>query len=244
MNKPLRLGVNIDHIATLRQARRTPYPDLLDAVQITRGAGADCITLHLREDRRHIQDADVEAIGRLPTTPMNLEMAATGEMVGIAKKVRPKYCCIVPERREELTTEGGLDVGACKRALVEICGELRQHGIRVSLFVEPEMHIIDLAAELGVPTVELHTGIYANAPDPDTRVRCLEQIKKAAQYGVERGLQVNAGHGLDYDNVIEIARIPEIAELNIGHSIVSRAIFVGLKAAVGQMKALMSKARQ
>ncbi len=238
----IRLGVNIDHVATLRQARGTSYPEPAEAVRIAEHAGADSITVHLREDRRHIQDADLDAIKAVMQTHMNLEMAVTDEMVGIARRVRPRDCCLVPEKREELTTEGGLDVAARKSRVESACRQLAADGIRVSLFIDPEREQLDAAAAVGAPVVELHTGGYADA-DGGERLAELERIVEAARYGTELGLVINAGHGLNYDNVGEIARIPEIVELNIGHAIVSRAVFDGLGAAVTEMKRLMLAAR-
>lgn len=239
----LLLGVNIDHIATLRQARGTPYPDLVEAVRIVEQAGADSITLHLREDRRHIQDADVRILRRAITTAMNLEMAAIDEMVGIALEVRPEECCIVPERREELTTEGGLDVLGQEVRLRTVCTALSQAGILVSLFVEPDPAHLDAAVRIGAPVVELHTGAYADASGED-RERLLAQIRRAAGHGRAIGLTVNAGHGLDYANVAAVAGIPELHTLNIGHSIVCRAVFDGLGPSVSGMRRLMDAARR
>ncbi|MFP4684224.1 MAG: pyridoxine 5'-phosphate synthase [Ectothiorhodospira sp.] len=239
----LRLGVNIDHLATIRQARGTPYPDLREAVRRVEAAGADGITLHLREDRRHIQDADVRGLRPLLRTAMNLEMAPTAEMHAIALEVRPEACCLVPERREELTTEGGLDVLGNEARLKAYCAELVRAGIQVSLFVEPETTHLDAALRIGAPVVELHTGAYANAADPQARAALLEQIRIAARYGHARGLVVNAGHGLDYDNVGPVAAIPELHELNIGHAIVARALFDGIGPAVAEMRARMDAAR-
>lgn len=240
---PLRLGVNIDHLATIRQARGTPYPDLREAVRRVEDAGADMITLHLREDRRHIQDADVYGLRPLLRTGMNLEMAPTAEMHAIALEVRPEACCLVPERREELTTEGGLDVLGQEAHLKAFCAELVRAGIQVSLFVEPEQAHLDAARRIGAPVVELHTGAYANATDAKTRHALLEKIRDAARYGRAQGLVVNAGHGLDYDNVGPVAAIPELHELNIGHAIVARALFDGIGAAVAEMRARMDAAR-
>ncbi len=238
----IRLGVNIDHVATLRQARGTSYPEPAEAVRIAEQAGADSITVHLREDRRHIQDADLDAIKAVMQTHMNLEMAVTDEMIGIARRVRPRDCCLVPEKRAELTTEGGLDVAGQQSRVESACRQLAADGIRVSLFIDPEREQLDAAAAVGAPVVELHTGGYADA-DGGERPGELQRIVEAARYGRELGLVVNAGHGLNYDNVGEIARIPEIVELNIGHAIVSRAVFDGLGAAVAEMKRLMLAAR-
>ncbi len=240
----LRLGVNIDHIATIRQARGTPYPDLVEAVRIVEEAGADIITLHLREDRRHIQDRDVEMLRERITTGMNLEMAATEEMQAIALRIRPEACCIVPERREELTTEGGLDVLGQEARLKAFCAPLLAAGIEVSLFVEPDLAHLDAALRIGAPVVELHTGAYASAaPGPDREAH-LERIVAAAAHGHARGLVVNAGHGLDYENVLPIAAIPVMNELNIGHAIVARALFTGIGEAVRAMRAAMDRARR
>jgi pyridoxine 5-phosphate synthase len=238
----LLLGVNIDHVATLRQARGTDYPSPLDAALAAEAAGADYITLHLREDRRHIQDADVEKIRAGIATRMNLESALTPAMIAIAVRVRPHDVCLVPERREEVTTEGGLDVAGNPARVAQACRELTAAGIRVSLFIDPEPAQIDAARDAGAPVIELHTGRYADAP-AGARDDELGKIARAAQYAAGRGLHVNAGHGLNYDNVQPVARLPDIRELNIGHSIVARAVFTGLPAAVREMKALMASAR-
>ena len=243
MDQSILLGVNIDHVATIRQARGTRYPDPVYAALMAEQAGADCITLHLREDRRHIQDRDLRAMKDVLQTRMNLEMAVTEEMLGIALEVRPRDCCLVPERREELTTEGGLDVRAQLDRVAAACARLAEGGIRVSLFIDPERAQLEAAREAGAPVVELHTGAYADAGDEPTRARELNRIRRAAAAGAELGLQVNAGHGLHYHNVQPVVRIPEIRELNIGHAIVSRAIFDGLSTAVIEMKRLMSEAR-
>jgi pyridoxine 5-phosphate synthase len=232
----MKLGVNIDHIATIRQARLTPYPDLAEAVRIIEGAGADGITLHLREDRRHIQDSDLYTLKDVIHSKMNLEMAATEEMVAIALDIKPEDCCIVPEKREELTTEGGLDVASNLNWIRECCGRLRAADIDVSLFIEPSEEQIDAAAESGANVIELHTGTYANHPGSP---EYYDQIVSAVRYGRERGLIVNAGHGLDYENVRVIAELTDIHELNIGHSIVARALFVGIEKAVREMKQLI-----
>ncbi len=238
----LHLGVNIDHVATLRQARGTPYPEPARAVVLAEEAGADSITVHLREDRRHIQDADLVAIRRVMRTHMNLEMAVTPEMLGIAADARPSDCCFVPERREELTTEGGLDVASQTDKIGDACARLAEAGIRVSLFIDPEPAQLEAAVAAGAPVVELHTGRYADAGDAD-RAAELRRIVDAARYGSELGLTIHAGHGLHYDNVAAIARIPEIVELNIGHAIVAQAVFDGLSTAVREMKRLMTEAR-
>lgn len=240
--RPIHLGVNIDHVATLRQARGTPYPRPADAVVVAERAGADSITVHLREDRRHIQDADLPAIAAVMQTHMNLELAVTDEMLGIACEFAPSDCCLVPERREELTTEGGLDAAGQLQRVRDACARLQAAGIRVSLFIDPEERQLEAAVACGAPVVELHTGAYADA-DAARRVVELKRIAEAAAIGDRLGLVINAGHGLNYDNVGEIAAIPEIVELNIGHSIVSRAVFDGLAVAVAEMKRLMTEAR-
>jgi len=236
------LGVNIDHVATLRQVRGTAYPNPVEAALAAEAAGADYITLHLREDRRHIQDRDVEALRAALRTHMNLESAVTPAMIEVALRVKPQDVCLVPERRAELTTEGGLDVARNLERVAQACRDLGGAGIRVSLFIDPEREQIAAAREAGAPVVELHTGRYADAP-PRERDAELEKIAAAARYAAGQGLYVNAGHGLNYDNVQPIARLPEIRELNIGHAIVARALFVGLPGAVREMKALMASAR-
>ncbi len=243
MSEELKLGVNIDHLATIRQARGTTYPDLAEAVAIIESAGADGITLHLREDRRHIQDRDVVDLHPLIRTRMNLEMAATDEMVAIATSIKPRDCCLVPERREELTTEGGLDVAAQVVRLTGVCRELRAAGIRVSLFIEPDSTQIEAAKAVGAPVVELHTGRYANA-DVHGQASESMRLQEAARFAHGLGLQVNAGHGLDYGNVVAIAGIQELVELNIGHSIVARALFDGLWQAVTSMRLAMRTGRR
>jgi pyridoxine 5-phosphate synthase len=239
----IKLGVNIDHVATLRQARGTDYPAPADAVAIAERAGADSITVHLREDRRHIQDSDLDAIQKVMQTHMNLEMAVIDEMLGIACRVKPSDVCLVPEKREELTTEGGLDVAGQLHRIKDACAQLGEAGIRVSLFIDPDKTQLDAAVGAGAPVVELHTGAYAEATAGE-QSRELERIVDAARYGHGLGLIVNAGHGLHYDNVAAIARIPEIVELNIGHAIVSRAVFDGFAEAVSEMKRRMTDARQ
>jgi pyridoxine 5-phosphate synthase len=234
------LGVNIDHVATLRQARGTVYPSVIQAALLAEQAGADAITIHLREDRRHIQDRDVELLAEVITTRMNLELAVTDEMLAIASRVRPADACLVPERREELTTEGGLDVLASKARVGDACRRLAEAGIRVSLFIDPEAAQIDAAADCGAPVIELHTGCYAEARGID-QARELERIQKAVDHARARGLVVNAGHGLNYHNVRPIAAMADIAELNIGHAIIARAVFVGLETAVSEMKRLMQR---
>ncbi len=238
----VRLGVNLDHVATIRQARRTSYPDLMQAIQISEQAGADGITMHLREDRRHIQTEDVCAAREQISTSMNLEMAATDEMLAIALQIRPNYCCIVPERREELTTEGGLDLMRHRSRLTDMCRQLAASDVKVSLFIEASEAMIDVTTEIGAPVVELHTGVYADASGQD-QARELERLRRVAAYAAEAGLCVNAGHGLHYDSVGRIAAIPQIEELNIGHAIVARALFVGLSKAVREMKGAMNAGR-
>jgi pyridoxine 5-phosphate synthase len=238
----LHLGVNIDHVATLRQARGTTYPEPAVAARIAEAAGADSITVHLREDRRHIQDSDLVAIQEIMTTHMNLEMAVTGEMVEIALKIRPRDCCLVPESREEVTTEGGLDVLAHRRAVRAACSKLANAGIRVALFIDPDRRQLDAAVETAAPVVELHTGAYADASGSQQQ-RELQRIQDAVSYGQQAGLIVHAGHGLNYDNVGPVAALAGIRELNIGHAIIARAVFEGLDAAVRKMKQLMSAAR-
>ena len=241
---PILLGVNIDHVATLRQSRGTRYPEPLQAALLAEQAGADGITLHLREDRRHIQERDVEMLSGMLQTRMNLEMAVTEEMLAIACRIRPADCCLVPERREELTTEGGLDAAGQKDRIREACARLAGAGVRVSLFIDAEPEQVAAAADVGAPVIELHTGHYADAPDEAARARELQRIVQAVEQGHELGLQVNAGHGLHYHNVSEIAAIPGVRELNIGHAIIARAIFTGLEEAVREMKRLMTEARR
>ncbi len=235
------LGVNIDHIATVRQARGTVYPEPAQAALVAEQAGADSITLHLREDRRHIQDRDVEIISDMLQTHMNLEMAATEEMLKIATKIRPHDCCIVPEKREELTTEGGLDVLSNIEYLKNYCATLEQAGIRTSLFIDADLKQLDAAKDAGASVIEIHTGHYADAASIDEKNRELVRISTAVKHGIDIGLQVNAGHGLDYHNVKAIAEIDGIIELNIGHSIIARALFSGLAKAVSDMKTLLVK---
>ena len=238
----IHLGVNIDHIATIRQARGTPYPRPCDAVVMAETAGADSITVHLREDRRHIQDRDLEEIQAVMRTHMNLECAVTEQMLDIAVRTGPRDCCLVPEKREELTTEGGLDVASQQDKVSEACAQLSESGIRVSLFIDPEPAQLDAAIAVGAPVVELHTGSFADA-EGDAQQTELARIVEAARYGDELGLVVNAGHGLHYQNVQQIAAIPQIVELNIGHAIIARAVFDGMTAAVSDMKRLMLEAR-
>jgi pyridoxine 5-phosphate synthase len=235
----MQLGVNIDHIATVRQARGTVYPDPVQAALLCEQAGADSITLHLREDRRHIQDRDVISLRQQLTTRMNLEMAVTDEMLAFAGRVRPADCCLVPERREELTTEGGLDVAGQLPRIREACARLADAGVRVSLFIDAIPAQIEAAADTGAPCIEIHTGHFADAQDVKQQAAELKRIVAAVQQGVAAGLTVHAGHGLHYENVGQIASIPEIRELNIGHAIVARALFAGLPAAVAEMKRLM-----
>lgn len=230
-----KLGVNIDHVATLRQARRSIEPDPISVIPIVELAGADSITMHLREDRRHIQDRDVYLAKQIIKTSLNLEMSINDEIVKIALDVVPNEVCIVPERREEITTEGGLDIKPIKSRLIEVIKVLKSKGVIVSLFIEPEVEDIDLAKEVGADYVELHTGKYSNAVG-DNLILELEKIRKAAEYAHSIGLGVNAGHGLNYKNTYDIALIPEIETLNIGHSIISRAIYVGIRQAVIEMK--------
>lgn len=237
------LGVNIDHVATLRQARGTTYPDPVNAALICEQAGAEGITLHLREDRRHIQDEDVRRMRPVLTTHMNLEMAVTDEMVTIAKEIQPQHVCFVPEKRQEVTTEGGLDVIGHFEDVKKATQELTAIGCDVSLFIDADFAQIDAAVACGAPTIELHTGAYADAATPEAQQVELERIIKGAEYAASKGLVVNAGHGLNLDNVTPIAAIPQIHELNIGHSIIADAVFVGLAQAVQQMKAAIKAAR-
>ena len=238
------LGVNIDHVATLRQARGTRYPDPVQAAIESEQAGADSITLHLREDRRHIQERDVELLAGILQTRMNLEMAVTGEMLDIACRIAPADCCLVPERREELTTEGGLDVAAQPARMRDACARLAESGIRVSLFIDADARQVEAAREAGAPCIEIHTGHFADAGNGPTREAELQRIVQAAELGEQIGLQVNAGHGLHYHNVQTIAAIPQLRELNIGHAIIARALFTGLGEAVREMKRLMLEARR
>ena len=236
------LGVNIDHIATLREARKTRYPSPVEAALAAETAGADSITLHLREDRRHIQDEDVAVLRQVLKTKMNLEMAVTDEMLSIACMTRPQDVCLVPEKREELTTEGGLDVAGQVAKMRGACARLADAGIRVSLFVDPDFAQLDASHAAGAPVVEIHTGAYSDAATDAARQLEFERIRKAVAYGRSIGLVVNAGHGLTYHNVHPIAALPGIHELNIGHAIVSHALFVGWKEAVSEMKRLMVEA--
>ncbi|MFO7542556.1 MAG: pyridoxine 5'-phosphate synthase [Thiobacillus sp.] len=236
------LGVNIDHIATLRQARNTRYPSPVEAALLAETAGADSITLHLREDRRHIQDTDVAILRQVLKTKMNLEMAVTDEMLAIAIATRPQDVCLVPEKREELTTEGGLDVAGQLPKIKAACTRLAEAGVRVSLFIDPDMAQLDAARAAGAPVVEIHTGAYADASTEAARELEFERIRKAVAYGCGIGLTVNAGHGLTYHNVQPIAALSGIHELNIGHAIVAHALFVGWRDAVAEMKRLMVEA--
>ena len=241
--KEILLGVNIDHVATLRQARGTVYPEPVQAALIAEQAGADGITAHLREDRRHIQDRDIQLLKQMLHTRLNLEMAVTDEMIAIATETKPFACCLVPEKRQELTTEGGLDVAADLPRMKEASQALAEAEIEVSLFIDAEKSQIDAALECGAPVIELHTGAYADAETPAAQLQELKRIQQAAQYANSQGLQVNAGHGLHYHNVEAICRIPEIVELNIGHSIIARAVLCGLEKAVADLKAIMQQTR-
>ena len=239
----IELGINIDHVATLRNARGTVYPDPLQAALLAEEAGADAITLHLREDRRHIRDADVRAIRPRLTTRMNLEAAVTAEMLDFACEIKPQDVCLVPERRAEVTTEGGLDVVGHFAQVKAAVAQLQGAGIRVSLFIDADEAQIQAAAEAGAPVIELHTGRYADATAAQEQLAELERIRAGVHAGVVRGLKVNAGHGLHYTNVQAIAAIPDIAELNIGHAIVAQAVFDGWRKAVADMKSIMLQAR-
>jgi pyridoxine 5-phosphate synthase len=238
----IRLGVNIDHVATIRQARGTRYPSPIQAALMAESAGADAITLHLREDRRHIQDHDVYALRPILQTRMNLEMAVTEEMIGVALRVKPQDVCLVPERREELTTEGGLAVAGQPERIRDACDRLGAAGIRVSLFIDPEIEQLEASRAAGAPVVEIHTGRFADAGDEGEARLELARIEAAVAHGQKLGLAVNAGHGLHYHNVQEVARIPGVEELNIGHAIVAQAIFSGWENAVREMKRLMVEA--
>lgn len=243
MSRPILLGVNIDHVATLRQARGTRYPDPIQAALVAEEAGADGITLHLREDRRHIQDRDLRLMAQVLQTRMNFECAVTEEMLRFAEEIRPAHVCLVPEKREELTTEGGLDVVGQFEKVQSACQRLGRLGIDVSLFIDADAAQIDAAARAGAPTIEIHTGAYAEAESPEQEVQEFARIRDAVAYASGR-LVVNAGHGLHYHNTQPIAALTGINELNIGHAIVARAIFSGLAGAVRDMKALMQQARQ
>ena len=243
MTKPLRLGVNIDHVATIRNARGGRVPEPARAAELAINAGADGITAHLREDRRHIKDGDIERIlGVIGEVPLNLEMAATEEMLGIALRHKPHAACIVPERREERTTEGGLDAAGGRDHLAPIVRALGDAGVRVSLFIEPDPAQLDAAVALGAPVVELHTGAYCDA-EGGVLEKEFERVRAAAAYAEEVGLECHAGHGLTFDTVGPVAAIPNIMELNIGHFLIGEAIFVGLEASIRKMRALMDEAR-
>ena len=237
------LGVNVDHVATLRQARGTRYPDPIQAAMMAEEGGADGITVHLREDKRHIQERDVNLLKETILTRLNLEMAVTKNMLSFAEKICPTYCCLVPERREEITTEGGLDVKGQASKIKDACKQLKEAGILVSLFIDPDMSQIEAAIRCEAPIIEIHTGTFADATNPREQVIELKKIVEASKNARDAGLQVNAGHGLNYQNVEAIARLKTLTELNIGHSIVARAVFTGIKAAVYEMKRLMIEAR-
>ena len=243
MSSNILLGVNIDHVATLRQARGTHYPDPIQAAIESEQAGADSVTLHLREDRRHIQERDVEMLKDILQTRMNLEMAVTEDMLAIAARIKPADSCLVPERREELTTEGGLDVAGQKSKMRDACQRLAEAGVRVSLFIDADPKQIEAAHEVGAPCIEIHTGHFADAEDRASQAKELVKITEAAMLGDQIGLIVNAGHGLHYHNVTEVAALPQVQELNIGHAIIARAVFTGLQSAVRDMKQLMIGAR-
>ena len=242
MNKQVLLGVNVDHVATVRQARGTVYPSVFEAAELAIEGGADAITVHLREDRRHIQDEDVRLLCAAGNMRINLEMAVTDEMLDVALERNPSDVCLVPEKREELTTEGGLDVAGQLDKVTDACRRLAAAGIRASLFIDPEAAQLDAAKAAGAPVVELHTGAYADTVGAEQEAE-LARIVAAAEYGDDIGLVVNAGHGLHYENVAPIALIPQIVELNIGHAIVARSVFDGFATAVSEMKRLMTEAR-
>jgi len=233
------LGVNVDHVATVRQARGSRYPEVIQAALVAEQAGADGITAHLREDRRHIQDRDIELLKAMLNIRLNLEMAVTDEMVAVALRVRPGACCLVPERREELTTEGGLDVAGNFERIRTASHALGESGIEVSLFIDADPRQVEAAAEAGAPVIELHTGHYADAETPKAREIELDRLRLAVEQADALGLKVNAGHGLHYHNVGPICRMPKVRELNIGHSIIARAVFTGLERAVADLKAIM-----
>ena len=239
----VKLGVNLDHVATIRQQRYTPYPDMLKAIKISEDSGADSITMHLREDRRHIQFNDIKIAREHIKTKLNLEMAPTLEMCEIANQVKPDFVCIVPEKRQELTTEGGLDVVSQLSRMKEVCAELSSNHIKTSLFIDADKDQIDAAVECGVPIIEIHTGHYANSSDDEELNLELQRIIKASEYAHSLGLQVNAGHGLTMANTKAIAAINDMVELNIGHSIIARSLFVGLANATSEMKQLLQEAR-
>lgn len=242
MQKEQHLGVNVDHVATLRQARGTDYPSPVNAALLAEKTGADSITMHLREDRRHIQDHDLKEFTESMQTHLNFEMAVTEEMLAIAAAIRPQDCCLVPESREELTTEGGLDVAGQRSKISDACRQLAESGIRASLFIDPDPEQLEAAFDVGAPVVELHTGTYADATGPAQAAE-LERLREAVRYGHELGLTMHAGHGLHYENVTPVAAIEKIVELNIGHAIIARAVFDGLEFAVSEMKRLMTAAR-
>ncbi|MGP1939448.1 MAG: pyridoxine 5'-phosphate synthase [Arsenophonus sp. ET-DL9-MAG3] len=239
----LLLGVNIDHVATLRNVRGTQYPDPIQAVFLAEQAGADGITVHLREDRRHITDDDVKLLSKTIQTRMNLEIAMTDEMVDFACELKPKFCCLVPERREEITTEGGLDIIKQQALIAIVVERLTKAGISVSLFIDPEDNQIDAIAEIGASFIEIHTGSYANAKVELEQTKEFERIKRAVSYASAKKIKVNAGHGLTYHNVRRIAKLSDISELNIGHSIIGRALFSGITTAVSDMKKILRDAR-
>ncbi len=243
MSRPIALGINVDHVATLRQARGTNYPDPVAAALAAERAGADSITIHLREDRRHIQERDLEIMQRTVQTRVNMEMAITDAMLDIALQVLPADCCLVPEKREELTTEGGLDVAGQLDAVTRACRRLDGAGIRTSLFIDPDPAQLEASAACGAPVVELHTGTYADAPDRNRQALELDRIRDAAEFGDRLGLTIHAGHGLHYHNVQPVAAIDAIVELNIGHAIIARSVFDGIDKAVADMKTLMLAAR-
>jgi len=242
-NNPIYLGVNVDHVATVRQARGTHYPQVIQAALVAEQAGADGITIHLREDRRHIQDRDVELVKENIISRLNLEMAVTDEMVAIAIKIQPEFVCMVPEKREEVTTEGGLDVVGNYDKFKRACDELADHGIKVSLFIDAEEAQIEAAKDVGAPYIEIHTGHYADAANQSQRDQQLVKIIQGVEQAKSLGITVNAGHGLHYHNVAAIAAIQDIYELNIGHAIIARALFCGLDQAVREMKEVMLQAR-
>jgi len=242
--QPIQLGVNIDHVATLRQSRGTRYPDPVQAALLVESAGADSITVHLREDRRHIQERDVATLLEVLQTHMNLEMAVTDAMVHLASQYHPQDCCLVPEKRQELTTEGGLDVLGQEDRIKDAVQALTDAGIRVSLFIDAEQAQIEAAARVGAPVIEIHTGHYSDAKIREARQACLAKIEHAANFAADLGLRVHAGHGLNYHDVQPIAAIPHIRELNIGHAIIARAVMSGLPQAVIDMKRLIAEARQ
>ena len=243
MKNSIYLGVNVDHVATVRQARGTSYPDPVHAALVAEQSGADGITMHLREDRRHIQDHDIERFAKSVQTKLNFEMAATDEMRDIALKIKPLDVCIVPEKRQELTTEGGLDVVNNISRLSDLTTAFTENGIQTSLFIDPDIKQIDASKQIGAPVIELHTGRYADAADLQTQMNELELIVQAADHAGKLGIVVNAGHGLHYHNVQKIAAIPCVNELNIGHSIVARALFSGIAEATREMKRIMSESR-